>query len=263
MTTFSPREIVSELDRFIVGQKDAKRAVAIALRNRWRRQQVEGPLKDEIARLPGVGNVNVFGAGQYSMRIWLDPEKMQARDLNAQDVIQALQQQSEQVTAGQLGMPPVPSSQSFQYTIDVVSRFDDPAQFANVVVKTGTNGDLTRVRDVGRVELGAQTYSQVFNLDGKQAAGLAIFQTQSHWISVRTDPVSSLLTRTEPSIRKASISGPAPRLAATSTTAGSTTSPTSLPSSTTSRRWWRRPAGRAPARWSSAAACSASKPRRR
>ncbi|WP_439544093.1 efflux RND transporter permease subunit [Hyphomicrobium sp.] len=134
-------------------------------------------LKDELARLPGVGNVNVFGAGQYSMRIWLDPASMQARNLNAQDVIQALQQQSEQVTAGQLGMPPAPSTQSFQYTIDVVSRFDDPAQFANVVVKTGANGDLTRLRDVGRVELGAQTYSQVFNLDGKQAAGLAIFQT--------------------------------------------------------------------------------------
>ena len=134
-------------------------------------------LKDELARLPGVGNVNVFGAGQYSMRVWLDPERMQARNLNAQDVIQALQQQSEQVTAGQLGMPPAPSTQSFQYTIDVVSRFDDPAQFENVVVKTGASGDLTRVRDVGRVELGAQTYSQIFNLDGKQAAGLAIFQT--------------------------------------------------------------------------------------
>jgi HAE1 family hydrophobic/amphiphilic exporter-1 len=134
-------------------------------------------LKDEIARLQGVGNVNVFGAGQYAMRVWLDPERMQARNLNAQDVIQALQQQSEQVTAGQLGMPPVPSTQSFQYTIDVVSRFDEPAQFANVVVKTGANGDLTRLRDVGRVELGAQTYGQIFNLDGKQAAGLAIFQT--------------------------------------------------------------------------------------
>jgi HAE1 family hydrophobic/amphiphilic exporter-1 len=134
-------------------------------------------LKDELARLPGVGNVNVFGAGQYSMRIWLDPASMQARNLNAQDVIQALQQQSEQVTAGQLGMPPAPSTQAFQYTIDVASRFDDPAQFANVVVKTGASGDLTRVRDVGRVELGAQTYGQVFNLDGKQAAGLAIFQT--------------------------------------------------------------------------------------
>jgi hydrophobic/amphiphilic exporter-1 (mainly G- bacteria), HAE1 family len=134
-------------------------------------------LKDEISRLPGVGNVNVFGAGQYSMRVWLDPEKMQARSLDAQDVIQALQQQSEQVTAGQVGMPPVAGSPSFQYTLDVQSRFSDPEQFANVVVKTGSQGDLTRLKDVGRVELGAQTYAQVFNLDGKQAAGLAIFQT--------------------------------------------------------------------------------------
>ena len=134
-------------------------------------------LKDEISRLPGVGNVNVFGAGQYSMRVWLDPEKMQARSLNAQDVINALQQQSEQVTAGQIGMPPVAGDQSFQYTLDVSSRFDDASQFANVVVKTGSNGDLTRLRDVGRVELGAQTYAQIFNLNGQQAAGLAIFQT--------------------------------------------------------------------------------------
>ncbi len=154
-------------------------------------------LKDELARLPGVGNVNVFGAGQYSMRIWLDPQSMQARNLNAQDVIQALQQQSEQVTAGQFGMPPAPSTQNFQYTIEVVSRYDDPDQFANVVVKTGANGDLTRVRDVGRVELGAQTYSQIFNLNGKQAAGLAIFQTPganaldvAHLVSNRMEALS-------------------------------------------------------------------------
>ncbi|SFV34498.1 efflux RND transporter permease subunit [Hyphomicrobium facile] len=134
-------------------------------------------LKDEIARLPGVGNVNVFGAGQYAMRIWLDPEKMQARGLNAQDVIQALQQQSQQVTAGQIGAPPVAGAQTFQYTVDVVGRFEDAEQFANVVVKTGTAGDLTRLRDVGRVELGAQTYAQIFKLNGKQAAGLAIFLT--------------------------------------------------------------------------------------
>lgn len=134
-------------------------------------------LRDEISRLPGIGNVNVFGAGQYAMRVWLDPDKMQARGLDAQDVIQALQQQSEQVTAGQVGMPPVSGSPSFQYTVDVQSRFDDPEQFANVIVKTGTNGDLTRVKDVGHVVLGAQTYSQYFNLDGKQAAGLAIFLT--------------------------------------------------------------------------------------
>lgn len=134
-------------------------------------------LKDEIARLPGVGNVGVFGAGQYSMRVWLDPDKMRARGLTTQDVIQALQQQSEQVTAGQVGMPPAPENQSFQYTIDVSSRLDDPDQFAAVIVKTGTAGDMTRVRDVGRVELGAQTYGQFFSLDGQQAAGLAIFQT--------------------------------------------------------------------------------------
>jgi len=132
-------------------------------------------LKDEISRLPGVGNVSVFGAGQYSMRVWLDPEKMLARGLTTQDVIQALQQQSEQVTAGQIGAPPAPNDQSFQYSIEVSSRLDDPDQFGAVVVKTGANGDMTRVRDVGRVELGAQTYGQFFNLDGQQAAGMAIF----------------------------------------------------------------------------------------
>ncbi len=132
-------------------------------------------LKDEIARLPGVGNVTVFGAGQYAMRVWLDPRQMQARSLTTQDVIQALQQQSEQVSAGQIGMPPAPDSQSFQYTLNVMGRLDDPEQFANVIVKTGSQGEITRLRDVGRVELGAQTYSQVFTLDGKPAAGLAIF----------------------------------------------------------------------------------------
>jgi hydrophobic/amphiphilic exporter-1 (mainly G- bacteria), HAE1 family len=134
-------------------------------------------LRDEIARLPGVGNVTVFGAGQYSMRIWLDPEKMRARALNVQDVIQALQQQSEQVTAGQVGMPPTPGGQAFQYTLNVIGRLSDAGEFADVIVKTGTGGDITRVNDIGRVELGAQTYGQVFKLDGLPSAGLAIFQT--------------------------------------------------------------------------------------
>jgi HAE1 family hydrophobic/amphiphilic exporter-1 len=133
-------------------------------------------LKDEIARLPGVGSVSVFGAGQYSMRVWLDPNAMKSRGLNAQDVIQALQQQSSDVAAGQIGAPPVSSGQAFQYTLNVTGRFDDADQFANVIVKTGSNGDVTRVRDVGRVELGAQTYGQIFAVDGKPAAGLAIFQ---------------------------------------------------------------------------------------
>ncbi|MGZ3321036.1 MAG: efflux RND transporter permease subunit, partial [Xanthobacteraceae bacterium] len=133
-------------------------------------------LKDEIARLPGVGNVVVFGAGQYSMRIWLDPDKMRARGLVPQDVIQALQQQSEQVTAGQIGAPPAPSGQSFQYTLNVAGKLSDPPEFAAVIVKTGQAGEITRVGDVATVELGAQTYGQVFSLDGKPSAGLAIFQ---------------------------------------------------------------------------------------
>jgi HAE1 family hydrophobic/amphiphilic exporter-1 len=133
-------------------------------------------LKDELSRLPGIGNVNVFGAGQYSMRIWLDPEKLKARSLNAQDVVQALQQQSQEVTAGQVGMPPAPPTVDFQYTIQLQGRLTDPDQFANVIVKTGDNGQITRLRDVGRVELGAQTYSQTFTLDGKQAAGIGIYQ---------------------------------------------------------------------------------------
>jgi HAE1 family hydrophobic/amphiphilic exporter-1 len=132
-------------------------------------------LKDEMSRLPGVGNVTVFGAGQYAMRVWLDPDKMKARGLTVQDVINALQQQNSQVTAGQIGAPPGPDSVAFQYTLNVAGRLDDAGEFANVIVKTGSAGEITRVRDIGRVELGAQTYGQVFTLDGKPAAGLAVF----------------------------------------------------------------------------------------
>jgi HAE1 family hydrophobic/amphiphilic exporter-1 len=134
-------------------------------------------IRDELSRLPGVGNVNVFGAGQYSMRVWLDPDKLKARSLDAKDVVDALQGQSQQVTAGQVGMPPTPPGVDFQYTIDVSGRLADVGEFENVIVKTGSNGQITRVRDVGRVELGAQTYSQYFDLDGKQAAGIGINQS--------------------------------------------------------------------------------------
>ncbi len=134
-------------------------------------------LRDELSRLPGVGNVTVFGAGQYSMRVWLDPNKLQARDLVPQDVIQAIQQQSQQVSAGQIGSPPTPPGQAFQYTLNVNGRLEDTSQFENIIVKTGSNGDVTRVRDVGRVELGAQTYSQIFSLNNQPAAGIGVFQS--------------------------------------------------------------------------------------
>jgi HAE1 family hydrophobic/amphiphilic exporter-1 len=134
-------------------------------------------IRDELSRLPGVGNVTVFGAGQYSMRVWLDPNKLQVRSLMPQDVIQAIQQQSQQVTAGQVGAPPTPPGQAFQYTLNVSGRLDDKAEFEDIIVKTGSNGDVTRVRDVGWVELGAQTYSQVFSLNKRPAAGIGVFQS--------------------------------------------------------------------------------------
>src|SRR3954471_3465094 len=134
-------------------------------------------LQPELARLPGVGQVNIFGAGQYSMRVWLDPNKLYARSLTTQDVVDALKGQNQQVTAGQLGMPPAPSTQPFQYTLDIATRLDDVSQFENIVVKTEKNGQMTYLRDVARVELGAQLYSQVFTLNGKPAAGIGIYQT--------------------------------------------------------------------------------------
>ena len=133
-------------------------------------------IKDELARLPGVGNVNIFGAGQYSMRIWLDPNKLKARSLNAQDIVQIVQQQSQEVTAGQVGIPPTPAGVNFQYTIDLRGRLSDVREFENLIVKTGNAGEITRLRDVGRVELGAATYSQMFTLDDQPAAGIGISQ---------------------------------------------------------------------------------------
>jgi HAE1 family hydrophobic/amphiphilic exporter-1 len=109
--------------------------------------------------------------------VWLDPNKLQVRGLMPQDVIQAIQQQSQQVTAGQVGMPPTPAGQAFQYTLNVNGRLDDARQFEDIIVKTGSNGDVTRVRDVGSVELGAQTYSQMFSLDNKPATGIGVFQS--------------------------------------------------------------------------------------
>ncbi|MBX5106307.1 multidrug efflux RND transporter permease subunit [Rhizobium lentis] len=135
-------------------------------------------LQNELSRLPGVGNVTVFGAGQYAMRIWMDPNLLQARGLTPQDVVNVVQQQSQEVTAGQIGIPPVPKGQVFQYTLNVNGRLNEAADYENIVVKveSGQGGRITRVRDIGRVELGAQTYSQSFTQNGRPAAGIGIFQ---------------------------------------------------------------------------------------
>jgi biotin carboxyl carrier protein len=134
-------------------------------------------LQPELARLPGVGQVNIFGAGQYSMRVWLDPNRLYALSLTTEDVVNALKGQNQQVTAGQLGMPPAPSNQAFQYTLDIATRLDQVDQFENIAVKTEQDGRMVHLRDVARIELGAQTYSQMFTVNGKPAAGIGIYQT--------------------------------------------------------------------------------------
>jgi HAE1 family hydrophobic/amphiphilic exporter-1 len=136
-------------------------------------------LTNVLARLPGVGSVKVFGAGTYSMRIWMDPKKLYSYGLQPSDVINAIRQQNQNVAAGQIGMPPAPSDTQFQYSVDIQSRLDSPDEFGSIIVKdqTAQGGRLVYVRDVARVELGAQTYSQNFKLDNKPAAGIAIYQT--------------------------------------------------------------------------------------
>ncbi len=133
-------------------------------------------LHDKLARVPGVGDVMVFGIGQYSMRIWLDPEKMRQLSLMPSDVISAVRAQNAYVAAGQVGMPPAPSGQDFQLTIDVSGNLSLAEEFEKIIVKTGPGGQITRVRDVGRVELGAQTYSQFFKMNDHVAGGIAIYQ---------------------------------------------------------------------------------------
>src|SRR5205823_14995430 len=111
-------------------------------------------VRDELARLDGVGDINVFGAREYSMRIWLDPNKTAARDLTAQDAVQAQQEQNVQVAAGIIGAPPVPKgATAFQYTVSTQGRFADEKEFGDIIVKTGANRQVTRVRDIARVEL--------------------------------------------------------------------------------------------------------------
>ncbi|HOX02474.1 MAG TPA: multidrug efflux RND transporter permease subunit [Candidatus Paceibacterota bacterium] len=135
-------------------------------------------LRDKLARLPGVGDVLVFGIGEYSMRIWLDPEQMSQRSLTPKDIIGAIQRQNAKVTAGQIGMPPAPAGQDFQLAVEVQGALSDPAEFERIIVQSSSEGggQLTRIQDIGRVEMGARTYSQFFELNGKPAGGIAIYQ---------------------------------------------------------------------------------------
>lgn len=133
-------------------------------------------IKDTLARLPGVGEILVFGARDYSMRLWLDPEKIAARNMTASDVVNAVREQNIQVAAGVVGQQPSPEATDYQYTVSTLGRLTDPEQFADIVIKQGSDGKITRLKDVARIELGAKDYNSSLYLDGEQTVGLAVFQ---------------------------------------------------------------------------------------
>ena len=144
-------------------------------------------MQDELARLPGVGNVMIFGSGSYAMRIWLNPRKMLAYSLQPSDVLNAISTQNKQISAGQIASPPIAGNQPYQLTVNVPGQLANPDEFANIIIKTNatqpnqranvsSSAKVVRIRDVGRVELGSSSYSQLARLNGKPAAAIAIFQ---------------------------------------------------------------------------------------
>jgi multidrug efflux pump len=133
-------------------------------------------IKDELSRLDGVGDVQSFGGGAYSMRVWLDPEKVATRGLTAGDVVAAIREQNIQVAAGQLGAPPGANSANFQLAINTRGRLIDESDFENIIVKTSDAGQVVRLRDVARVELGSDNYALRAMLNGRTAVAIPIFQ---------------------------------------------------------------------------------------
>ncbi|MGC3981092.1 MAG: multidrug efflux RND transporter permease subunit [Steroidobacteraceae bacterium] len=132
-------------------------------------------VRDVLARLPGMGDVRVFGAGDYSMRIWLDPQKLSVRNLTTSDVVAAIREQNVQVAAGQIGAPPAEGAE-FQLALNAMGRLTDEDQFGDIIIKTGASGEIVHLRDVARIELGAASYALKAGLDNKNAVALPVFQ---------------------------------------------------------------------------------------
>jgi HAE1 family hydrophobic/amphiphilic exporter-1 len=133
-------------------------------------------VRDALKRVKGVGDAFIFGERKYAMRLWLDPSKMAERGLTATNILTALQEQNVQVAAGQIGQPPSATDQIYQISVRAVGRLTEPAQFDNIILKTGTDGTMVRVADVGHAELGAEDYGTVLRFNGYEAVGLAVTQ---------------------------------------------------------------------------------------
>ena len=135
-------------------------------------------VKDQIARLPGVGDITIFGVRDYSMRLWLNPDQLAARSMTAGDIVNAVREQNVQVAAGIVGGPPLPKqSTAFQYTLNAQGRLTDPSEFGDIVVKVGSDGRITRLKEVGRVELGGADYNTTVNYDGHPAVALGRYSS--------------------------------------------------------------------------------------
>ncbi|BBA32896.1 OqxB integral membrane protein [Methylocaldum marinum] len=154
-------------------------------------------VKDELARLPGVGQAMVFGGGDYSMRIWLDPDKVAARDMAAGDVTRAIREQNVQVSAGTIGGPPQPRISDFTLSINAQGRLVTEDEFGDIVVKTGAGGEITRLRDVARIELGASEYALRSLLNNQQAVAVAIFQAPGSNAIALSDSVRAKMRELE------------------------------------------------------------------
>ena len=133
-------------------------------------------VKDALKRVPGVSDVIIFGERKYSMRLWLDPDRLAARELTAGDVVTALREQNVQVAAGSLGQAPAPSGQMYQLSVRAIGRLREPAEFDNIILKSGVGGSLVRLKDVGRAELGAETYAAQLRFQGVEAVGFGVIQ---------------------------------------------------------------------------------------
>ncbi|HSI17529.1 MAG TPA: efflux RND transporter permease subunit, partial [Sphingomonas sp.] len=133
-------------------------------------------IRDALLRVPGVGDVRMPSSRDYAMVVWLDPDKVAARNLTAGEIVEALRAQNVQVAAGVVNQPPVPTSGAFQLNVETLGRLSDPAQFEDIIVRTDADGRVTRVRDVARVELTAQSYRAGANFDGRAAQPVQVFQ---------------------------------------------------------------------------------------
>ncbi len=155
-------------------------------------------VRDALKRVPGVANVVIFGERKYSMRVWLDPVRLAARGITASDVIGALQEQNVQVAAGGVGQPPSRSGQDYQISVRAVGRLSEPSQFENIILKTGADGTLVRLRDIGRAELGAESYASNLRFNGHEAVGLAVAQLPTaNALAVYRDALAELKTLSE------------------------------------------------------------------